>query len=78
MGYFQKFKDRKKLKKRQRYEQNKQVKIRTFAEKHGVKPGVEYRFGSDSLPDLYLDLLKKSILADQVSMLPGHKLDTLR
>lgn len=78
MGYFQKFKERKKLKKRQRYEQNKLIKIRTFAEKHGVKPGVEYRFGSSSLPDLYLDLLKKSILADQVSMLPGHKLDTLR
>ena len=78
MEYFQKFNERKKQKKRQRYEQNKLIKIRTFAEKHGVKTAAEYRFGSSSLPDLYLDLLKKSILADQVSMLPGHKLDTLR
>ncbi len=78
MGYFQKLSERKKLKKRQRYEQNKLAKIGKFAQKHGVKPGAEYRFGSSSLPDLYLDLLKKSILAEQVSMLPGHKLDTLR
>ena len=78
MGYFQKFRDRKKLIKRQRYEQNKLAKIRQFADKYGVKPAYEYRFGSSSLPELYIDLLKKSIVAEQVSMLPGHKLDTIR
>jgi len=78
MGFLDKIAERKKLKKREIYESNKRAKISYFAEKHGVKKFDEYRFGASDLKDLYLDLLKKSILNEGISMLGEHKLDTLR
>lgn len=78
MGYIQRILAEKKLRKRQRYESNKLAKINFFAEKHGVKKFAEYRFGKEELRDLYLDLLKRCIISEGVSMLPEHKLDTLR
>jgi hypothetical protein len=78
MGYIQKMSEKRNLKKRERYVKNKLAKINHFSEKYGVKKFYEYRFGTSDLKDLYLDLLKKSILNDEVSMLGEHKLDTLR
>jgi len=78
MGYIKRISERRALWKQARYERNKLVKIDYYAEKYAVKKSDKYQFGTDNLKDLYLDLLKKSILNDKVSMLGGHKLDTLR
>jgi len=78
MGFIQKISEKRNLRKRERYEKNKLAKIDYFSEKHGVKKFAEYAFGTNGLKDLYIDLLKKSILNDGLSMLGEHKLDTLR
>ncbi len=70
--------EKRKKRKKEKYDRNKLEKISYYSEKYGIKKRVECNFGNDNLKDLYLDLLKKKILEDKVSMLGDHKLDTLR
>ena len=62
----------------QRYERNKQKKIARYSKEFGIAQHEPYQFGADEKKNVYLDELKKRIMAERVSMLPGHKLDTLR
>ncbi len=70
--------ERRTEKKQEKYEKNKVRKIVKYAEKYGVKKYEDYNFGSDDHKNSYLELLKKNIQKDKVSMLGEHKLDTLR
>lgn len=78
MNIIQKVSENRSRKKKERYERNKIEKIAYFSKKYGVKKLEEYVFGTNSLKDLYLDLLKQSIIRDKLSMLGEHKLNTLR
>jgi hypothetical protein len=78
MDFIENWAAERKKRKQARYERNKIAKIAHFSKRYGIKEQFEYRFDTNTLPGLYLDLLKKSLLRDRITMLGEHKLDTLR
>ena len=78
MGIFETLLEVREKRKQQKYERNKLKKIAFFSEKYGVKEYGSYNFQQGDQEDEYLNSLKKKILEERVSMLPEHKLDTLR
>lgn len=53
-------------------------KIARYSKKYGVRTCDDYNFQNNAPHNDYLNSLKKRVLEEGVSMLNGHKLDTLR
>jgi len=64
--------------KKNKYNRRKRKKIALYAEKYGIQKFKEYRFDSANQDRIDLDLLKKNLLENKITMLGAHKLDTLR